>query len=175
MLRRSALVAAALALTLAGCVGIPLSGGVAVGPAIDDPDNLGVEFLVLGPQDGASQEEILTGFMEALRAPQGNFGTARLFFTKNMATSWDSEKTTIRSGAATTSVADTPNTLAYTITTAAFVDAQGRYSEPQAAAQTLRFGFTQEDGQWRISDAPPGVVLSSSSFNRVFAEQSLYF
>ena len=177
MRRRPTLIAAALALTLtlAGCVGIPLSGGVQVGPVIDDPDNLGVEFLVSGPQDGATQEEILTGFMEAVRAPQGNFTTARLFFAKDMATSWKSESTTIRSGTATTSAADTPNTLSYTITTAAIVDARGRYSEPPAAAQTLRFGFTQEDGQWRISDAPEGVVLSLSSFNRVFAEQSLYF
>ena len=178
MHRQSSVIAVAVAvvLTLAGCVGIPSSGGVKVGPLIDNPDSPEVEFVVSGPQKDASQEEILAGFMQAVRAPQSNFTIARQFFTTEMASTWaPDEGTTIRSGAATTAVGSGPDTLSYTVTTAALVDARGRYTEPPAAAQTLSFGFTQQDGQWRISAAPPGIVLSISSFNLVFAEQSLYF
>ncbi|MGV8896741.1 MAG: GerMN domain-containing protein [Rhodoglobus sp.] len=178
MRRKPAVVVAAIALVLAlaGCVGIPSSGGVQVGPIVNDPDNAEVEFVVSGPQDDATQDEILAGFMQAVRAPQSNFAIARLFFTKEMAGSWDPDAgTLIRSGIATTTIADAPDTLAYTVTTGALVDNRGRYTEPPPAAQTLTFSFAQENGQWRISDAPPGIILSRSSFNLVFDERSLYF
>lgn len=178
MRKKPAIVLAAFAivLALAGCVGIPSSGGVRIGPVVEDPDNPEVEFVVSGPQDDATQEEILAGFMQAVRAPQSNFAIARLFFTKDMAGSWDPDAgTLIRSGIATTSIADAPDTLLYTVTTGALVDSSGTYTEPPAAAQTLSYGFTQESGQWRISMAPPGIILSRSSFNLVFDERSLYF
>lgn len=169
-------VACAIILALAGCVGIPSGGGVQVGPVITDPDNPEVEFVVSGPQDDATQDEILAGFMQAVRAPQNNFGFARQFFTKAMASAWKPDAgTLIRSGAATTTIADAPDTLSYTVTTGALIDNRGRYTEPPAAAQTLSFSFAKEDGQWRISAAPPGIVISRSSFNLIFAERSLYF
>ena len=178
MRKQPAVVVAAFAvlLALAGCVGVPSGGGVQVGPMIDDPDNPGVEFVVLGPTPNATPDEILAGFMQAVRAPQSNFQVARSFFTAEMASSWEPDAgTLIRSGAATITVADAPDTLSYTVTTGAIVDNRGRYSEPPPAGQTLSYGFAQEDGQWRISSAPKGIVLSRSSFSLVFAEQSLYF
>ena len=59
MRRQSSVIAVAVAvvLILAGCVGIPSSGGVKAGPLIDDPDSPEVEFVVSGPQKDASQEE----------------------------------------------------------------------------------------------------------------------
>ena len=178
MRKQPAVVVAAFAvlLALAGCVGVPSGGGVQVGPMIDDPDNPGVEFVVLGPTPDATPDEILAGFMQAVRAPQSNFQVARSFFTAEMASSWEPDAgTLIRSGAATITVADAPDTLSYTVTTGAIVDNRGRYSEPPPAGQTLTYGFAQEDGQWRINSAPKGIVLSRSSFSLVFAEQSLYF
>lgn len=178
MRRRPMIVLAAVTimLMLAGCVGIPSSGAVKVGGVINDPDNPDVEFVVAGPQPGATQEEILAGFMQAVRAPQSNYSIARSFFTKDMAASWKpGAGTLVRSGVATTTVADAPDTLSYTVTTGALIDDRGRYTEPRSAAQTLAFSFAKEDGQWRISEAPPGIVLSRSSFNLVFAERSLYF
>ena len=71
MRKQPAVVVAAFAvlLALAGCVGVPSGGGVQVGPMIDDPDNPGVEFVVLGPTPDATPDEILAGFMQAVRAP----------------------------------------------------------------------------------------------------------
>ncbi|MGL4339196.1 MAG: LpqB family beta-propeller domain-containing protein [Rhodoglobus sp.] len=170
-----AIIAAASMFALAGCVAIPSSGGVQLGPLIDDPDNPAVEFVASGPQDGASQEEILAGFMQAVRAPQSNYAAARLFFTKTTAATWEPDAgTLIRSGPAITT-AEGLDTLMYTVTTAAYVDDQGRYTEPAPATQSLSFGFAKQDDQWRISSAPPGIVLTRSSFNVVFTEQSLYF
>ena len=39
----------------------------------------------------------------------------------------------------------------------------------------LTYSFVQENGEWRISGGPDGIVLSQSSFSVVFTERALYF
>ncbi len=182
MRRAARLVAGALAtavavtLGLTGCVGIPTSGGVETGPVIDE--QLDPDFVIdpAGPRAGSTQEEILADFMLALRGPQNNYEVARQFLSAEISTQWNPDASaTIRTGIPATTLGEAENTLEYTITTRAFVDADGRYFEPGTASQTLVYGFTQQDGEWRISSAPDGIVLSQSSFTIVFAESALYF
>ena len=40
---------------------------------------------------------------------------------------------------------------------------------------TLQFHFVQQRGQWRIDDAPDGIVLSDATFRSLFDRHSLYF
>lgn len=163
-------------LALAGCVGIPTAGGVQTGPVIASQVNS--EFVVLpsGPRAGASQSEILADFMQAVRGPQNDYAIARLFLTFSLATTWKPDASTlIRTDNAITGPSADPNTLTYSVTSRAYVDADGRYFEQSAARQTLGFSFIQEKGEWRISKAADGIVLSQSSFNVVFAQQPLLF
>lgn len=167
---------AAIMLLLAGCVGIPTSGGVVSGEVIDervDPD-----FFVLpsGPRPGSSQEEILADFMLALRGPQSQYAIARQFLADSIADDWNPDaEAIIRTGIPTTSLGPTPDSLNYTVTSRAVIDADGRYTERTPASQTLTYSFTQQDGEWRISAAPDAIVLSQSSFDVVFTEQALYY
>lgn len=166
----------AMSMLLAGCVGIPTSGGVSTGPVIDDqldPDRV---FLPSDPRPGSEPAEILDDFMQAVRGPANNYAVAQKFLTAKLAETWDPDAgVLIRQGAASTSaVSDTAFT--YTVTTRATVDADGRYSEQRdASTRTLNFEFAQENGEWRISKAEDGIVLSQSSFNSTFTEQALYF
>ncbi|CAN5400271.1 MtrAB system accessory lipoprotein LpqB [soil metagenome] len=168
--------ACVLVIALAGCVGIPTGGGIEAGPVIDD--QIDPEFIVLpsGPRTGAPQQEILEDFMLALRGPQNDYATARLFLTTDLAETWDpDESTVVRTGIPSTGPGSGPDSLTYTVTATASVDADGRYSERTPAPQTLEYTFIQQDGEWRISGAPNGIVLSQSSFNVVFTERPLYF
>ncbi len=176
--RRLAAVGLALAsiVALAGCVGIPTSSGVQSGPVIDDQADPEIVVLPTGPRAGATQEEILADFMQAVRAPQAGYAIARQFLTSELSGTWDPDASALlRTGAATTSPSSAADALDYTITTTASVDASGRYTEQTPATQTLQFSFTEENGEWRIGAAPDGIVLSLSSFNVVFTEQALYF
>ena len=166
----------ALGMLLSGCVGIPTSGGISTGPVIDDqldPDRV---FLPSDPRPGSEPAEILEDFMQAVRGPAGNYAVARKFLTSALADTWKPDAgVLIRQGSAATSVAG-ENALTYTVTSRANVDPDGRYSEQRdASTQTLRFAFVQEDGEWRISEAEDGIVLSASSFSSTFTEQALYF
>ena len=59
---------------------------------------------------------------------------------------------------------------------AATVDANGRYAEAEPMGPLVsQFAFEQVDGQWRISAAPDGIVLTGSSFEQTFTPYSLYF
>ena len=165
-------------LALTGCVGIPTSGGVQEGPQIDD--QLSPEFVALpsDPRPGSSQEEILADFMLAARSPQGGYAVARQFLSSDEAEEWLPDATTLirpDGNSPVISIVE-ENRLAYTVTSTAKVDQNGLYAEEQpSVTTTLTFDFVQEDGEWRISDAPDGIVLAQNSFNAGFREQAVYF
>ena len=163
-------------LLLSGCVGIPTSGQVETGPTISVQPDSPLVYLPSDPTPGAEPEEILRDFLRAMQGPQGDYAVARKFLTPALATAWKpNEQTIITQGAATTTPGVDENTLNYTITSRALVDADWRYSETSLASTTLEFAFTQESGEWRISAAPDGIVLTETSFNSVFTERALYF
>ena len=176
--RAAAVVAAALtaAVLLAGCVGIPTSGTVVTGGEINEDVDLPVGFLPEGPRDGATQQEILLDFVQAATNPQNDYSIARQFLADTIRTKWNPDaRVAIRSsGGPPTTVSDT--TLDYTITTSARIDADGRYFEDQElSSQPLEFGFVMQDGEWRISEAEDGIVLSEDNFDVVFSSHALYF
>ncbi|TAL44511.1 MAG: hypothetical protein EPN91_04295 [Salinibacterium sp.] len=163
-------------LVLCGCAGIPTSGGVQSGPIITE--QLDPEFVVLpsGPRAGATQEEILADFMQAMRGPQGDYAIAREFLSADLARNWDPDaRVLIRTSNVTTKAGPARNSTIYSLTSTARVDADGRYFEQKPRVQGLEFRFVKEHGQWRISRAPDGIVLSQSSFRVVFTERALYF
>jgi len=177
---RALAVALAAALALAGCGGIPTSGPVIAGPAVDEVDP---EYIVTpnGPAADADPIAILGGFMQAVRAPQSDYAVARQFLTPDMALAWDPNAgVLIRSGPAILSSSegapeDRP-VIEYSFTTPAMVDTSGRYrASTMAANRMIEFSFEQVDGQWRISSAPNGIVLLDTAFVQVFAAYALYF
>ncbi len=175
----AAAVAALSLLALAGCGGIPTSGPVVPGGALSEADP---EYVVSpnSPEQGDSPQEILDGFMLAVRAPTADFHTARQFLTADLSASWKPEaEVSIRVGdekiaEAPGSTADAP-ALAYGFDSDASVDDAGRYREQTVSSRTLDFSFARVDGEWRISAAPDGIVLTEVAFQRAFAAAPLYF
>lgn len=173
----AALLAGALVLALAGCVGIPTSGGVHDGAIIDDQS--APEFVALpsDPVAGSSQEQILTDFMQAVTSPQNGYAVARKYLTTDLAKTWNPDASVIIRTGPFSRETTGPTTMTYSFSSKASVDELGQYKEePQPSAQALTFAFVQEDGEWRISEAVDGIVLSESAFFDIaFRGQALYF
>jgi len=168
-----------MSLALAGCGGIPMSGSVAAGPALGEiePD---YEVQPQEPQPGATPQQILAGFMQAVGAPQNGYRVAREFLTPDLAARWHPETgVSVRSGDATVSEAsdttDTTPRLDYAFSGAASVDGAGRYRETGPTTHSIPFAFAKTDDGWRISEAPEGIVLSQIAFVRAFTALPLYF
>ncbi|MFJ4224684.1 LpqB family beta-propeller domain-containing protein [Microbacterium sp. NPDC089695] len=176
------------ALLLAGCTGLPTSGdvqpGLALGASPDDPDFLP---LASGPADGVGPATIVEGFMEAAITPAENWDTARKFLTPEMAARWrPSTGVSIDASASTRSFAssiddddaDAPEgeqaDVRVTFDQIASVDGTGAYSESIASSNSA-FVVVKTDGQWRISEAPDGVVLDESRFARVYDDYALQY
>ncbi|WP_378147407.1 LpqB family beta-propeller domain-containing protein [Cnuibacter sp. UC19_7] len=165
----------ALAVSLAACAAIPRSGDVGSesGPATDD--NIDVIFLAAGPSAGATQAQILAGFVNAAKDPQNDYEVARNYLSQGFAAQWKPTADVIVDSGPRSTTPTSDTSLRLTVTPQARVDAEGSYSETSSAPISLDFSFVQQDGEWRISAAPDGTLIEDVFFEQVFSSHSLYF
>lgn len=171
---RVAVLLGALMIILTGCVSIPRSGAVVVGEEISAREGPGVEFDVNGPVPGASQEEILRGFINAFKS-SGDYDVARQFLTSGFVDEWDSREGVLVYTGRVSFLAEGTDSMQYRVTTNAAVDAVGMYTPFPPSPATLQYSFVQEGGEWRINSAPNGIVLAEGTFRAIFAQHVLYF
>lgn len=173
------IVASVAIAALSGCVGVPTSGEVEKGPLIDEQLDAQFEIVAEGPVAGSTQEQILTDFMNAVRAPTRDYSVAREFLTQKMNDVWKpAASATIRERdkLPTLSPAVDEDALTYSFSAKAVIDERGVYTELRSSAlQTLTFDFERQGGEWRIASAPPGIVLSSNGFEVSFEQQVVYY
>lgn len=164
-----------LIVAISACGGIPTSGSVHAGDPFIDEQVGDLVFNPLDPVVGADQRAILDGFMAAFTGPQGDYAVARKFLSSSFKKEWDPRQSVlIRTGTSSISSLG-PTTMEYSFTTVAQLDEVGAYSVVGSAVQTLRFQFVKEGGEWRIDQAPPGIVLPVSTFLTIFSKHALYF
>lgn len=174
--RRLAVLLAAAALTLTGCAGLPTGGPVFAGMppgAVAPPD---FSFVPLKPQDGASPEQIVQGFIDAGIGPEGNWAVAQMYLAPSFRDRWKPNAgTTIddRTSRVYDTVGDRRVTL--TVTQEATVDDTGAYKPSDGGPSTLSFSLAKVDGQWRITHAPDGIVLGMDQFTGVYHEYPLMY
>ncbi|TFD63667.1 LpqB family beta-propeller domain-containing protein [Cryobacterium ruanii] len=170
------LLAVSFAVGLGGCTGIPRAGVVHAGNDIAPDDNPAPVFLPALPQEGASTDSILRGFIDASSSPENNYDIARQFLAPAFRSSWDpTAGVTVDNGSGRTMTVVDDGTTLVAVTPIAEVDQTGEYREVDASPVPLRYEFTQIGGQWRISAAPNGTVIDENTFNDVFSAQPVYF
>ncbi len=171
MRMRMAAVAVVAALGLVGCVGLPTSGPVSAGEVEDGVDLGDVEFIAEGPTPGASQEDIVQGFLQAALSPADDFSIARDYLADGA--EWDpTAGVTLRSGQPQLTSADAA-TVEATIDVVGSVDEHGVFASVADDTARRAFVLIEQRGEWRIADAPDGLVLSRYSFERLFDSQTL--
>lgn len=157
---------APLAVLAAGCAGVPERSDVHVVrsvPAGARPVPARV------PQPGASPFRVVRGFIEAMGNPANGHAAARAFLTDTAARSW-------RDGRGLTVVADYPDVTPQPVPgappgTARVVIRADRIGtlarngafHPDAGQITVVLDLVERDGEWRIANPPPGVLVESSS------------
>jgi len=164
------------ALLVASCTTIPNEGPVVSSDFSPRVSSDGVDVLPPGPSAGATQDEILAGFMAAGAAAQDNYRVARSYLSATVQGSWNPNAVAyIRSGEPEVTLGG-GNGASYVLSVGANVDEFGRYFDsPEATTQSLEFQFVLEEDEWRISALADGVVLSEAAFNEAFTSYRLYF
>ncbi|MGD2202600.1 LpqB family beta-propeller domain-containing protein [Microbacterium maritypicum] len=186
--RRMLAIALALtALVLPACAGLPTSGDVAVGLKLgESPQDVDILPVASGPVTGAGPEEIVEGFLEAGITTTENWDTARDFLSPSLQRSWSpsagvsidvgTDTRTITSSVPDDEVegADTAE-VQVTLDLVASVDDSGGYSEALGSSNVAFTLQRMESGEWRITQAPDGVVIDETRFTKVFEGYPLQY
>lgn len=175
----SAIVALA-ALVLSACAGLPVSGPV--NPGLEAEVDAGApEFLFRPdePQRGATPEQIVDGFIRAGSGPgpAANWDVARMFLAPAIRETWKPEASvTIDLPDDRQPVSPVEGAVELSIVAVATVDQTGAYQPAEAGVTQLSFRLAQqENGEWRITEAPDGVVIDRDVFTNVFHRYSLMY
>ncbi len=173
MRRARVVLAAIVCLLLAGCVRMPTEGPVYEPEVSTDVDGQpGFAFDPRPPQAGATADEIVTGFLEAMRATPVKLTVAREFLSREAADRWQPEQQII-----TYSELGSPagsSSIHVPMTDINVYDARGAWQRTQAA-RVLSLGVVEEDGEWRIDEVPDALVVPDSWFDDSYVRASLYF
>ena len=173
-MRRTPLLLAVVLLLLglvAGCVSVPTSGPVEKVEGQPPECQNCINVDVAPPSPGDEPKQIVQGFLRATSNFQPNYAVARQFLTTGAAEKWAPESgVSIYSGslqaAGTTVILD-----------GRLVGSLGpdRTYTAQDKAWRVNFGMVKENGEWRISTPPAGLMVAEFAFSSFYQSYNLYF
>lgn len=181
---RILLAAAALSAMLAGCAGIPDSGGVHRVNTTDIDSQSTVRYAPAGPVKDANPKQIVSGFLDAMLAYPVTTGVASSFLTAEGAKNWQSSAgvqiylnprvgtSTAVLGSGSDSTGNSRVRLS--VHTEAALDVQGRYRRV-GDDDNFSLLLTKVKGQWRIDNPPNGFLIDRKFFDDYYRQFSLYF
>jgi hypothetical protein len=176
MLRRAAPVVAALLALLVGCADVPGSSDIhvvrsmPVGSALTPP---------AGPERGVDPFRLVREFVEATGSPASGHAAARAFLSRQAAVSWDDR-------AGLTVIEDAPGATPQTGPTEnarrirvggsrlGVLAADGSFM-PAAGTFAVPLDVLKEQGEWRITNPPAGVLVEATAFQRNYRQVRVYF
>ncbi len=168
-----------LALLAAGCSAVPSGGkavrvrSIAAGVADADPE---VRQQPRTASPGDTPERVVRGFLAAGKSAPDRHAIARTYLAPIAAASWTDLAPVRIVNITSQRVIPGPTATRVVITGRyqARLDADLAYlPDDRPLSVTLVLG--RFDGQWRITDPPPGVLLPVADFQQVYKPLDLYF
>ncbi|MFF4653532.1 LpqB family beta-propeller domain-containing protein [Streptomyces sp. NPDC001380] len=169
-----------LVLLLAGCAAMPDSGDAAEVNAAEhaDDQNLQVRVFPVHPQKGLEPQELLRNFLDATIGDEAGYTTAKEYLTTAEARRWRPEARVVvltgnpevqpgTAGARTRQVTVHGSAMAE-------LDANKTF-RPTAGDFHASFTFARQNGEWRISRLPDGLILNETNFRNVYERVSRYY
>ena len=167
----------ALVMSLTGCASLPMAGPVRIGPdLVPTTDGESFYYSPSSPVEGATQEEILSGFLAAGTGPQNDYAVAREYLSESIRSTWNPNQEMLIQRSSPAVKISNQDTAVLEVDVSAVVDADGKYQiTPAGTSRILEFSFVLEDSQWRLSAAPDATVLIRPVFDVVFSPYSVFF
>jgi hypothetical protein len=182
-------VLAAVAASVAGCVGMPNSGSpgtFSATPQDTSQDSNFIGAVPAGPQSGWDPSDIVTGFLNATVSYPAYSATAHEYLARSVPTSWAPawsvtvvNQVTVNPDAAISAdgkraVVDVSGAVQASFNgTGQYVGAQQGSNGTQTAEE--KFTLVKQGKQWRITNPPANRILTEPDFAQVYKPQDLYF
>jgi hypothetical protein len=172
-------------LLLTGCASMPDSGDIRPVKASPRADSQ-VRVYAVPPRKGATPEEIVDGFLEAMTSDDAGFATARTYLSPETSRKWRPEESTTVLAAAPDAGAgrqggrDNPGwSFPLYGRQIAAVDEQHSFRPTVPGDYTRTIHLSQYSGpegkEWRIDSLPPGLVLGQSDFQRNYRTVNKFY
>ncbi len=173
----SGIAAVFLVFSVSACAALPDSGPVHEGEVNPDSRNP-LAQLASGPIDGSSPEKLLADFQQACAAgTYDDYGIARQFLTSVTRRSWQPQmQVTVLKPKTELKIAFADETKSATGSGQAVLRVN-KVGVRQSFRQeeTFKYELAKENGQWRISSLPDGVVLTNTAFKNAFSKRNVYY
>lgn len=171
--------AVAASAALGACAGVPTAGGVhRYSDKLDVLYDKNTAIRAIGPQEGATPEAIIEGFIRAGADSSDNYSVARQFLVPGFASRWNPGSSTkvYRNTVQVSPNESNASTYRARVQQTALINDRGLTSTfTEASVETIDFKLQFVQGQWRIEECPDGLLLDGSEFERVFSPYRLYF
>lgn len=160
-----------------GCAQLPKSGEIKTGPNVES--GLETDYLYYspsGPVKGATQEEIILGFLNAGTGPQNDYEVAKSYLSSTFSSDWDPNNEVLIQDGNPRVTLSLDNSATVIVPIAAKVNARGQYQPlPTGSTESIRIKLRKEAGEWRITSAPNLITIIRPVFDVVFKAYALYF
>ncbi|MBW9119417.1 hypothetical protein JNB63_04860 [Microbacterium trichothecenolyticum] len=169
-----ALILAVCAVVVTGCAGFPTSGPPEYGLENGNTGNgsQNVAFIPNRPQPGATPQQIVEGFIDAGSGPGvlGNWAVAQEFLAPSLRGTWNPDAQVIVDERADRDYVETgEGVVDFASEVVGSVDDKGAYQPAELSPGNWTFRLEQQDdGEWRITEAPDGIWLDEAQFPQVF-------
>lgn len=180
-MKRRIAFAAVAAVMASGCAGIPSSGPVERVADDRGPDQSTVRYEPVGPSRGASPQQIVRGYLDAMLAYPVSTGTAASYLTPEAAEAWrSSEGVVVYTDPDVTlpnSESDTDTDDVQVLLRAdeiARLDRQGHFTR-SADDPERSYRLERIEGEWRIANPQDGVMVTRTYYGDYFRPFPLYF
>ncbi len=173
--RLRAAVVVATSTLLAGCVSMPVSGPVRQVPErAAETVPPGIYFDPPPPARGATPEQVVADFLEALKATPVRTSVARQYLSAEAQKTWRPEQ-----GIITYADLGEPSggtDVSLPLVEAASYDAAGAWQGKLAGDDAvLHLRLVQESEEWRIDEVPDALVVPESWFTERYQRANRYF
>jgi hypothetical protein len=173
-----------LALTVTACSGIPGSGPVVDVRNVADQAGQNGQDPAPTPLAGQRPVLIVRAFIDAsarISLAADSYSIPRAYLTTAAQKGW--EQPNRPAGVQILSTGDLrvepsltdPAAITVSATSEGSLSTDQAYRSGNGASYRVTVHLAQENGQWRISDPPPELLILVSDFSRVFSARTLYF
>jgi hypothetical protein len=183
----AAVAALAATVSAAGCVSMPTGGPVQSYPVTQGTGAQNQPYMQIVPQPpgpGWSPAQIVQGFLTASASFGDYASVAKDYLAPQLGKTWTPSWSAIvyKNGPTVKGPATVPTSPRATATVQitgqpqAYLKQYGSYSVPSGNPDpSPSFQLVRVSGQWRISAAPPELLLTTDSFNNDYQLRNLYF
>ncbi len=161
---------------LAACASIPDSGPVTAGEPVQPARPGALQVIPEDPVPDGTPQQIVAGFVDAMAAVDDiDLAIARKYLTDDASRQW-SPRSTIVVYTRLVDIVVEGDQAQVSVEAVADIDESGRFGPPAEGGFVVRdYTLARVSGQWRVSRAPDGILVSETDAVRVLEPYRVYF